>query len=84
MFKPVAKEVKDEILEKVKAGEKVSTLSEQYGVSIKTIYTWLQRKALGTISVLEYNRLKNENRQLKEILGIVTYELEKSKKKKAA
>jgi len=35
-----------------------------------------------TISLLEYNRLKSENNQLKKIIGVLTYELEKSKKKK--
>jgi transposase-like protein len=84
MFNPIAKEVKDEILEKIKTGEKVTAVARAYGVSDKTIYTWLQRKALGTISLLEYNRLKNENRQLKEIIGIITFELEKTKKKKTA
>jgi Mor family transcriptional regulator len=35
------KEVKDEILSKVKLGEKVMVISKQYGVSEKTIYNWL-------------------------------------------
>lgn len=82
MFKPVAKEVKDEILNKVKNGEKVSVLANQYGVSDKSIYTWLGKKAMGTVSLLTFRKLQNENKQLKEILGIVTYELEKSKKKR--
>lgn len=82
MFKPVATEVKEEILGKVKAGLKVPDVAKQYGLSDKTIYTWLRRKALGTISILEYNRLKNENQQLKEIVGVLTVELTKLKKKK--
>jgi len=82
MFNPVAVEVKNEILEKVKRGEKVIDVAKQYGVSDKTIYAWLRRKAIGTISLLEYNRLKSENNQLKKIIGVLTYELEKSKKKK--
>lgn len=82
MFNPIAKEVKDEIIAKVKSGEKVSVLSKQYGVSDKAIYNWLGKKAMGTISLLSYRKLQNENKQLKEILGIVTYELEKSKKKR--
>lgn len=82
MFKPkVSSEVKLEILRRVKAGEKVGTLSTQYGVSEKTIYTWLQRRALGTVSILEHNRLRKENEQLKQIIGILTFELEKVKKK---
>lgn len=78
----IAKEVKEEIIEKVKEGEKVAQLAEQYGISDRTIYAWLKRKALGTISLLEHNKLKRENQLLKEIIGILTLELEKSKKKK--
>ncbi len=77
----VASEVKSEILSKVKSGEPVITLSRQYGVSYQSIYSWLKSKALGTVSLLEYNRLKNENRQLKEMVGVLSLELEKSKKK---
>lgn len=77
----IASEVKNEILDKVKAGIPVSQLAKQYGVSDKTIYGWLKKKAMGTISVLQYNRLKRENQQLKEIIGILTLEVEKTKKK---
>jgi transposase-like protein len=83
MKSAIAPEVKQEILEKVKKGEKVPVLGKQYGVSEHTIYYWLRMKAVGTISLLEFNKLKKENQQLKEIIGIITYELEKSKKKKA-
>lgn len=82
MFAPIAKEVKNEILEKIKKGEKVIVLSKQYGVSEKTIYLWLRKKALGTVSVLKYNQLRNENEQLKQIIGVLSLELEKTKKKK--
>lgn len=77
----ISKEVKEEILAKIKAGEKVSVLSEQYGVSDKSIYNWLRGKALGTMSILEAGKLKKENQQLREIIGILTLELSKSKKK---
>ncbi len=85
MFAPIAREVKNEILEKIKKGEKVLALSHQYGVSEKTIYTWLRKKALGTVSLLEYNRLKNENHQLKQIIGVLTlHSGDRENKKKEA
>lgn len=37
----IAREVKAEIVAKVKSGEKVMELPKQYGVSDKTIYNWL-------------------------------------------
>ena len=82
MFQPIAIEVKNEILEKIKAGEKVVAVAQKYGVSEKTIYGWLRKKAMGTVSLLEYNRLRNENQQLKQIIGVLTLEIEKTKKKK--
>jgi Transposase. len=78
----IAKEVKEEILAKVKAGEAVSSLSKQYGVSDKAIYNWLRGGATNRVSWMEHIRLKRENQQLKEIIGILTLEVEKSKKKR--
>ena len=78
----IAKEVKEEILEKVKKGEKVVQLAEQYGVSDRTIYAWLKGKALGNVSLLQHNKIKRENQLLKEIIGALTIEVEKLKKKK--
>lgn len=78
---PIAPEVKQEILEKIKQGAKVVAVGAQYGVSDKTIYTWLRRKAMGKVSLLEHNRLKNENQQLKQIIGVLTLEIEKAKKR---
>lgn len=78
----IAAEVKEEILSRVKTGEVVSSLAKQYGISDKTIYNWLRKKAVGTtVSLLEFNHLKKENQMLKEIVGVLTMELEKVKKK---
>lgn len=83
MKNAIAKEVKEEILAKVKSGESVSSLSEKYGVSTKTIYNWLRGKVTNQVSWMEHIRLKKENQQLKEIIGFLSLELERSKKKKA-
>ena len=82
ILKPkIAVEVKEEILGKVKAGESVMSLSKAYGVSDKTIYAWLKGKALNNISFMEHMKLKKENQVLKEIIGVLTLELQKVKKK---
>ena len=82
MKSAINKEVKEEILVKAKAGEPVASLSEKYGVSTKTIYNWLRGKATRQVSWVQYAKLKRENQQLKEIIGILSLELEKSKKKR--
>jgi len=78
----IAVEVKAEILAKVKAGERVNELSKQYGVSEQTIYVWLRGQITEQVSYREYKRVIQENEDLKKILGVLTLELEKAKKKK--
>lgn len=78
----IAKEVKDEILSKVKAGEKVVAVSKQYGVSEKTIYYWLRSGAQSQVSAIEHNKLKRENEELKAIVGALTIMVERLKKKR--
>jgi len=75
-------EVKKEIIEKVKNGEKVNDLASKYGISNRTIYAWLKRSVDSSISLAEFNRLKKENHDLKAIVGALMFQLEKLKKKK--
>ena len=66
--KVIAKEAKEEILGKVKAGESVSSLSKAYGISDKTIYNWLRSKTTKNVSWMKHAKLKKENQQLKELV----------------
>lgn len=82
MIKKIAKEIKEEILSKAKAGEKVSTLAEQYGISDRTIYAWLrQNTGEEVISIIKYNRLKRENEELKRLIGELTLNMSLREKK---
>lgn len=77
----VSKVIKEEIIRKVQAGERVAELAEQYGVSTKTIYAWLrQDSGEGVVSVLEYNKLKRENEELKRLIGELTLDMHLQKK----
>lgn len=79
----IPQEVKAEILERVKKGEPVKTLAEKYGVSDRTIYGWLRwQVTTDKVSALEFGRIKKENQILKEIVGVLTVEIEKLKKKR--
>ena len=80
MFKRVPVETKREVLDKVKNGMTIADVAKQYALSTKTIYTWLSNQVRPEISILEYNRLKKENEELKRIVGIITLELERGKK----
>ncbi len=75
MFKPIAKEIKDQIISRIKNnGETVPKLAAEYLISPKTIYTWLRKKSDSSVSFLEYARLKRENKLLLEIVGKLTLE----------
>ncbi|MCB9005714.1 MAG: transposase [Ardenticatenaceae bacterium] len=83
MGRRVSKEIREEIISKVQAGEKVADLAEQYGVSTKTIYGWLRKDSgEGVVSVLEYNKLKRENDELKRLIGELTLTMHLQKKSK--
>ncbi|MBI3887864.1 helix-turn-helix domain-containing protein [Candidatus Microgenomates bacterium] len=81
MFKGISKEVKDEVLEKIKSGIPVGKISEQYGISNKTIYTWLKKGVTEPVSIRELQKLRKENAAMREIIGMLTIEKEKIKKK---
>lgn len=81
MYPRIPKEKKEEILAKIKSGEKVPALAAQYGVSSKTIYYWLRADTSEeVVSVLKYNKLKRENEELKRLLGEVTLTMSLGKK----
>jgi len=82
MFKKIPSKIKEEILLKVKNGTIVNDAAEQYGISPKTIYTWLRNQIKPDITLMEFNKLKRENEELKRIIGLITPELEREKKAK--
>lgn len=81
MFRVVPKEIKEEVLAKIKEGQKVPALASQYGISDKTIYTWLARLVTPEVTLVKYNQLKRENDELKRIIGMMALDLEEKKRK---
>jgi transposase len=78
----IKNEIKAEIINKIKhEGLSVADAGEHYGVSTKTIYGWLGTKASNTVSILEHNRLKKENEQLKHLIGEITLKLSTEQKR---
>lgn len=77
----IPKGLKDEIMEKIKHGERVPELAKQYGVSDKTLYYWLrQHTGEQAVPIVRYNKLKRENEELKRLLGEITLEMSLGKK----
>lgn len=81
--KRVEEGVKAEILNKIRnEGMKVSLISQQYGISSKSIYTWLRDGVISGSAnlILENNRLKKELEQAYNLLGRATAELKRPKR----
>lgn len=73
MFKPVPKDIRDQIISRIKDnGEAVSKLALEFGISNRTIYAWLKKQSEKHVSTLEYARLKRENKVLLELVGKLT------------
>ena len=79
-YKPVPKEIRDEILRRLKEGESAVKLAAEYGISDKTIYHWTVKSTRKINPILELSRLKRENKALYEVIGVLTVERSKQKK----
>ena len=81
-FHVISKETKEQILRRIKdEGITVSTAAAEHGISTTTIYNWMRSSTIVDHSTLEINRLKRENKELAELIGHLTLNLERTKKK---
>lgn len=76
------KELKEEIINKIKTeGITAVEAAKRYGIDVNNIYRWVSSGIAGAHgNLFEINRLKRENRQLKEIIGEIMFEKERGKK----
>ena len=79
-YKSVPKEIRDDILRRLKDGEPAVKLASEYGISDKTIYHWTVKSTRKINPILELSRLKRVNKALYEMIGILTVERSKEKK----
>ena len=79
---PTPPHIKASILKDIQEnGASVSQAAGKHGVGYKTVYNWLTKKSKGAgVSWGNYNRIKNENQRLKEIIGELTLDLSHTKK----
>lgn len=78
---PIDQATKESILKEIKDGLRVVEAAVKYGVSDKTIYGWMKIQADNTgTSSLEVAKLRKENQELKEIIGMFALEKKRSKK----
>lgn len=73
--KRYGKELKDEVLGKIRRGGKVSVVAEEHGLIEQTVRNWLSRDTGGkSAELLELSRLKRENEALLQLVGRLTLE----------
>lgn len=81
MHKPIDQVTKDAILADIKNGMRVMEAAGKYGLSDKTIYCWMRDQADNTgTSSLEVAKLRKENQDLKEIIGMFALEKKRAEK----
>jgi len=81
MGRHIEQTVKQQILEEVKNGAKVSEVAAVHGVGTKAIYRWLQVQADNTgTSSLELAKLRRENQELKELIGLFALQKKRAEK----
>ena len=77
MAKRYPREIKEEVLKKIREGQRVSEVAKAHGINEMTVRTWLERDTESTAAeTLEISRLKRENEALLKIIGQLTYRAE--------
>lgn len=78
----IAPEVREQILKRVREeGVSVAQAAKDHGIHETTIYGWLGSGAAGAPSWSEVSRLQKQNKELFEVVGELTVQLSKIKKK---
>lgn len=77
MGRRYSKEIREEVLGKIRSGQRVSEVSKTFGINDMTIRSWLERDTTSSAAeTLEVSRLKRENEALLRIIGQLTYQAE--------
>ena len=80
-YRRVPAELKEQILHRIRTeGISAAQAAREHGVSNPTIYSWLSASVEMPANILQMNKLRRENEDLKRLLGQVLLESERSKK----
>lgn len=81
MSRRIDPEIKERVIKKIKTeGASVAEASREFGISDNTIYGWIGSKGTIEPGLVEMNRIKRENAELKQIIGALTLTMERGKK----
>jgi len=81
MRKRYSKETKEEVLGKIRSGQRVTDVAKAHGIHEVTVRTWLERDTTSPAAeTLELSRLRRENESLLRVIGQFAYEADVQKK----
>ncbi len=77
----VPRDLRNQILERVKtSGKSIKEIAEEHGISKTCIYSWLKEGVEGA-TTKDMIKLQKENRELKQIIGELTVQLDVGQKR---
>lgn len=77
----IAAEIREQVLTRIQHdGVSAVQAAQEHGIKIQTVYYWLSKKAQQGPNILQINKLKRENEELKRLLGEAMLMSERSKK----
>ena len=77
----IASELKEQILNRIRTeGVSAAQAAREHGISPVTVYAWLRRSTVLPSNILQVNKLRRENEELKRLLGQAMLMNERSKK----
>lgn len=80
-YRRIPLEVKKDILNSLKSGKTVTEMAQLHAVSEQTIYAWLSKSPDESVSRLEYNKLRRKYEEALQIIGELTQESVKKKRR---
>ena len=77
----ISAEIKEQILHRIRTeGVTATQVAKEHGISTPTVYAWLRRSTVLPSNILQLNKLRRENDELKRLLGEAMLMNERSKK----
>jgi transposase-like protein len=77
----IAPDIRKQILHRIRTeGVSATQAAREHGVSTATVYAWLRRSTTLPSNILQLNKLRRENEELKMLLGQAMLMNERSKK----
>ena len=74
-------EIREQVLNRIRTeGVTAAQAAREHGISSVTVYAWLRRSTVLPSNILQVNKLRRENEELKRLLGQAMLMNERSKK----